>query len=292
MSLDPPTYLNSLQNNIRARPIPWEGAVRAGTITDQDLRKIKSVDKVRREQRKKVVEENFAAYRSLLLGSNSEKSVLEAAAKRADVVQYILVLTSDLLNGTVSLEWLLKSFAEDTTDVPDFASELLNHPDPYRPFLPLLRYSANPEEPIPLLTSSVLSSLISAAHTKSPRPTKKTTDALPKLCQYLSSLTNSQDTGLQDIAVLEYSVVLRTKDSRELFWKQREETITPLLDILRAAVGAGKDSDSTLWSGATSVRSGEGGITSGVGIQLLYHVLLVFWLLSFEGALIGQQLNE
>ena len=99
MSLDSPTYLSSLQNNIRARPIPWEGAVRAGTITDQDLRRIKSVDKVRKEQRKKVVEENFSAYRSLLLGSNDEKSVLDAVAKRPDVVQYILVLTSDLLNG-------------------------------------------------------------------------------------------------------------------------------------------------------------------------------------------------
>jgi len=99
MSLDPPTYLNSLQNNIRARPIPWEGAVRAGTITDQDLKKIKAVDKVRKEQRRQTVEADVAAYRSLLLGGETGKSVLESAAKRADVVQYILVLTGDLLNG-------------------------------------------------------------------------------------------------------------------------------------------------------------------------------------------------
>ena len=99
MSLDPPTYLNSLQNNIRARPIPWEGAVRAGTITDQDLKKIKAVDKVRKEQRKQTVEADVGTYRNLLLGGDSGKSVLESAAKRADVVQYILVLTGDLLNG-------------------------------------------------------------------------------------------------------------------------------------------------------------------------------------------------
>ena len=99
MSFDPPTYLNSLQNNIRARPIPWEGAVRAGTITDQDLKKIKAVDKVRKEQRKKVVEESSKAYQSLLLGGQRDKSVLEAAVRRADVIQYILVLTGDLLNG-------------------------------------------------------------------------------------------------------------------------------------------------------------------------------------------------
>ena len=99
MSLDPPSYLNSLQNNIRARPIPWDGAVRVGTITDQHLKKIKAVDKVRKEQRRKTVEENYDSYKSLLLGGSGEKSVLEAAAKRAELVQYILVLTGDLLNG-------------------------------------------------------------------------------------------------------------------------------------------------------------------------------------------------
>jgi V-type H+-transporting ATPase subunit H len=99
MSLDPPTYLNSLQNNIRARPIPWEGAVRANTITNNDLKRIKAVDKVRKDQRRKTVEENFESYRSLLLGSSSDTSVLQAAAKRGDVVQYILVLAGDLLNG-------------------------------------------------------------------------------------------------------------------------------------------------------------------------------------------------
>lgn len=99
MSLDPPTYLSSLQNNIRARPIPWEGAVRAGTISDQDLKKIKAVDKVRKEQRRQHVEGNVAAYRTLLLGGDGGKSVLESAAKRADVVQYMLVLMGDLLNG-------------------------------------------------------------------------------------------------------------------------------------------------------------------------------------------------
>ena len=102
MSLDPPTYLSSLQNNIRARPIPWDGAVRAGTITDQDLKKIKAVDKVRKEQRRKTVEESPGLYRDLLLGRNKDKSVLESAAKRQDVVQYILVLAGDLLNGALA----------------------------------------------------------------------------------------------------------------------------------------------------------------------------------------------
>ena len=102
MSLDPPPYLNSLQNNIRARPIPWEGAVRAGTITDNDLKKIKAVDKVRKEQRKQTVESDAKAYQSLLIGGDQGKSVFESASKRADMIQYMLVLTGDLINGTSS----------------------------------------------------------------------------------------------------------------------------------------------------------------------------------------------
>ena len=99
MSLDPPTYLSSLQNNTRARPIPWEGAVRAGTITENDLKTIKAVDKVRKEQRRQTVEADIEAYQSLLLGGDRGKSVFESASKRADVIQYMFALTGDLLNG-------------------------------------------------------------------------------------------------------------------------------------------------------------------------------------------------
>ncbi|MCJ1441238.1 MAG: H(+)-transporting V1 sector ATPase subunit H [Stictis urceolatum] len=275
MSLDPPTYLNSLQNNIRARPIPWEGAVRAGTISDQALKKIKAVDKVRKEQRKQTVEGNYDGYKSLLLGGQTEQSVLEAASKRQDMVQYLLVLTGDLLN-----------------DVSDFSNQLLQHPDPYKPFLPLLNYSSNPEDSIPLLASSVISSLIGTAVQKFPKSNPKQDEALTKLYKYLSGLTKSLDSGLQDIAVQEYSNVVRTKKSRELFWNLRKETMAPLFDILRTAVGATKDGDSTLWSGAGSVRSMGSGLSEGVGVQLLYHVLRVVWQLSFSGSLIGEGLEE
>ncbi|KAI4123697.1 MAG: hypothetical protein LQ338_005138 [Usnochroma carphineum] len=276
MSLEPPTYLNSLQNNIRARPIPWEGAVRAGFISDNNLKRIKAVDKVRKDQRRQTVEKDTSAYLSLLLGADDEKSVLESAAKRPDVIQYILVLASDLIN-----------------DVPSLAPALFKHPSPFKPFLPLLSHSTNPEDPIPLLTSSFLANLVSAAQTDPSKPNPQINEALPQLYTYLSSLTKSQDSGLQDIAVQEYSALLRTKKARELFWKQRQDTVSPLIDILRAAAGAGRDSDSTLWSGGASIRSAtEAGLGGGVGLQLLYHVLLTIWQLSFEGSLIGKDLEN
>jgi V-type H+-transporting ATPase subunit H len=178
------------------------------------------------------------------------------------------------------------------TDIPSFVSALIKHPDPYKPFLPLLKPSSNADDPIPLLTSAVLSSLLSPALAASSKPSPSIEEALPQLYSALSALAKSSDAGLQDIAVQEYSAVVRTKKARELFWKQRKETVDPLIDILRAAAGAGKDADSTIWSGAGSIRTTDTGISGGVGLQLLYHVLLVIWQLSFEGAVVGNGLQE
>jgi len=97
--VEPPPYLASLQNNIRARPIPWDGAVRAGNLADEQLKKIKYVDKVRKEQRKQNIESDLQGYVTLLIGGKNGTSVLEKAAKRTDIIQYVLVLAADLING-------------------------------------------------------------------------------------------------------------------------------------------------------------------------------------------------
>jgi len=64
------------------------------------------------------------------------------------------------------------------------------------------------------------------------------------------------------------------------------------MDILRSAAGTGNDTDSTLWSGATSIRSSDTKFGGGVGLQLLYHVLLVIWQLSFQGKMVGEGLEK
>ncbi|KAK0935075.1 H(+)-transporting V1 sector ATPase subunit H [Friedmanniomyces endolithicus] len=277
MSLDPPAYILSLQNNIRARPISWEGAVRAKTITDSDLKKIKAIDKVRKEQRKQTIEADTDTYTTLLLGNGETKSIFESAAKRLDILQYMLVLTGDLIE-----------------DIPALVESLVKHPHPYKPLLPLLKQSNNAEDPIPLLTSAVLSSLLSRALVAQPKSTPEIDEALPKVYSYIAALSNTSDSNLQDIAVQEYSALLRTLKSRQQFWEQRKETLSPLVDILRNATG-GRDSDSTLYNGGSSgsVRSAESSkMGGGVGLQLLYHILMVIWQLSFEGRLVGKGLDE
>ncbi|KAH8884030.1 ARM repeat-containing protein [Thozetella sp. PMI_491] len=268
-SLDPPTYLASLQNNIRQRPIPWDGAVRAGSLTDDQLAKIRAVDKAKKDARKQTVEADLAGYRALF------PNVLESAAKRQDVVQYVLVLLNDLLNT-----------------IPALSKAILQNGNPYQKFLPLLAHSTSSEDTIPLLTSTVLVSLMAGSRDESDATVDK---ALPMIFSYLASLTKNTDAGLQDIGVQQYSSLMYGRVLRQQFWAQRSETVAPLIDILRAAAGVGNgNASATLWSGTTSTaRSGlDGSLGGGVGLQLLYHVLLVMWQLSFEAEDVSDDLNE
>ena len=270
--------------------------MRTGFLTDEQLKKIKSVDKVRKEQRKQTVEGDPEAYSTLLLGSKDTPGVLEKAGKRTDIIQYVLVLAGDLINGTgADLSHPTHNFWQATLTLPDapsFAQSLASRPEPYKPFLALLNQSSNPEDPIPLLASSFLSNLVASALTSSSKPLSRDDEALPKIYSYLSKLTKNQDSGLQDIGVQQYSLLLRSSRAKQLFWQQRSETVEPLMDILRSATGAAKETDSTLWSGATSIRSSDTSLAGGVSLQLLYHVLLVIWQLSFEAKLVGRGLQK
>jgi V-type H+-transporting ATPase subunit H len=63
------------------------------------LKKIKSVDKVRKEQRKQTIEKDVPTYYNLLVGSGDSGSVFNKASKRTDILQYLLVLANDLISG-------------------------------------------------------------------------------------------------------------------------------------------------------------------------------------------------
>lgn len=154
----------------------------------------------------------------------------------------------------------------------------------------MLAHSNNPEDPIPLLASIALA-LIMANSGDDSAPTEH---ALSVTLSYLSSqIKQSNDAGLQDTAIIQYASMLTGRPARQVFWKQRSETITPLVDILRKAAGVGDDSSATLWNGNSSLRStGSEGISGGVGLQLLYHVLLVLWQLSFGAEDVGDELDE
>jgi V-type H+-transporting ATPase subunit H len=172
------------------------------------------------------------------------------------------------------------------------AEAILKQPEPYKAFLSILSQYNEPQDPVPLLSATFLVNLIGISLTTSSHPESRDDQALPQLYTYLTKLTKTQDSGLQDIGVQHMSQLLRTTRSKELFWKQKADTVDPLFDILRKAAGAAKDNDSTLWSGNASIRSSDTRFGGGVGLQLMYHVLLVVWQLSFEGELVGEGLEQ
>lgn len=172
---------------------------------------------------------------------------------------------------------------------------MVSHEHPFKPLLPLLKQSNNPEDTIPLLTSAVLSTLLSIALRVSPKGSPDIQEALPKLYAYIGELLKSTDSNLQDIACQELSALLSCSKSRQEFWKERDVTLKPLLEILGS--GMGDESESTLYGNGSSasIRSSAASsfrLGGSVGLQLLYHVLLVIWQLSFEAKLIGRGLDE
>lgn len=66
-----------------------------------------------------------------------------------------------------------------------------------------------------------------------------------------------------------------------------EETVAPLVKILATAAGGNGTGSDRLGASA----SGTGIVQGGVGLQLLYHVLLVFWELTFE-EVIAEEINQ
>lgn len=72
--------------------------MRAGLISDSDVRKFKAIDKVSKEKQVGAVEKDVDGYASLVLGP---QGALKKATdgERMDVVAYMLVLLGDLLEG-------------------------------------------------------------------------------------------------------------------------------------------------------------------------------------------------
>ena len=74
--------------------------MRSGTLTDEQYARIRAVDKAKKpEQRKEILEKDLEGYQRLFVGGGDKSSVLETAGKHANVIQYVLVLLSDLLEG-------------------------------------------------------------------------------------------------------------------------------------------------------------------------------------------------
>jgi hypothetical protein len=103
--------------------------VRTGTLTEEHLAKIRAVERTKKDARAQIVEGDLDGYRILFVGDEGKPGVLELAKKRTEVVQYILVLLSDLLDSTSRLSahphpymianaWTMNSNIDAITQAP------------------------------------------------------------------------------------------------------------------------------------------------------------------------------
>jgi len=122
---------------------------------------------------------------------------------------------------------------------------------------------------------------VSLKHTNSQgTPIEDTKTALPTYLSYLATLTKSNDTYLQDVVVQSYVSLLRSSYARTTFWSTGDEGLRPLINILETAAGGSGNG-----SNYGNVSNLGNPIQGGVSLQLLYHVLLVTWELTFEEAI-------
>ena len=101
MSLDSQSILEEYKSLIRGRAVAWEHQVRLQLVTDDDVKKIKAIEKVPKEKRVGIVEKDASGYAELALGNHG---VLRKSRdkKSTDFEQYILMWIGDLLDGAVS----------------------------------------------------------------------------------------------------------------------------------------------------------------------------------------------
>lgn len=197
-------YLDEIQNNIRVRPIPWEGYVRANLLSANEAGLVKAVEKASPEKRETTVSQNASVYAMTIV-------TLLDRITRDDVVKYLLSLTGDF-----------------ATSVPAFAEALLQDASvTYGALLKLLKKS---DEQIYLLSARALVTLCSV-HTAEPA-------VIGELLLFLSNkLASSSNVNLQDIAVQFYGVLLRNKAYRKTFWDNGKTLVPPLIAILESNRG-------------------------------------------------------
>ena len=143
---------------------------------------------------------------------------------------------------------------------------------------------------------------------------KPTEQTLPTLFKYLATIASSSESTHQDLAVQSYVLLLRNSHSRLTFWEMGDETIKILTNVVETAAAGSKGkgttdvglggagagsapSTSSAVSATTALLSSSASAAStnlkqgGVNLQLLYHVLVAIWELSFE-EVIAEELDE
>ncbi|ODV89473.1 hypothetical protein CANCADRAFT_28633 [Tortispora caseinolytica NRRL Y-17796] len=216
-------YLNEICSNIRARPVPWDGYIRTDVVSQADAELIKQIEKLSDEQKKAAVAASPLPY-------VKTTAALLTKTSRPDILQYALVLLSDLLDLSSDFSEAIYSSKSDKMEL-------------YAVLLPLLDHS---DEHVWLTCSLATTAVLK----DDPNPPK---DVVEKFFSFNISQSKSTDANLKDLSVQIYGSIIQSQSIREQLWAASKSTIPPLISFLSAQSS----------------------------IQLTYHTLMVFWILTF-----------
>ncbi|BFZ64903.1 H(+)-transporting V1 sector ATPase subunit H [Saitoella coloradoensis] len=200
------THLESLSTNIRARPIPWDGYQRAGLVSDHEVKSIKAVSSQQRQQ--DVFSKEGKQYAELVMG-------LLGKAKRADILQYVLVLAGDFIVEVKGWSMDLFMLRGENGDLP---------------YGPIVKQLSSEDEAIRLLAARFLTSLLSL----DPNPPREVVESY--LTFSTTHLLSSPSPALQDFCLASYTALLRHSPSRPTFWSNTA-VMSGTIDILKKNEG-------------------------------------------------------
>lgn len=195
-------YLDEIQTNIRVRPIPWEGYVRANLLTANEASLIKSTEKEQPEKRSEIIGKNSDKYADTIVDLLSRIS-------RDDVIKYIL------------------SFAEEVVvEVPNFTKALLKR-DVLNVLVQLLQKN---DEQIYLLSTQLLVVLVNVE--------KAPTTIIDKLLKFLATkLVSSPNVNFQVIGIQSLGGLVSKRWYRGEFWNSRQQVMPLVLKIMTSSKG-------------------------------------------------------
>lgn len=272
-------YLDEIQSNIRARPIPWEGYERAGIIDSNDARLVKSIEQAgNRDKRLSVIDSDPASYVNMV-------NKMLGNVTRDDVIKYMLSLAGDAARDSSSFRSV---FSGQYTHKSDGTS-------PQPTINALISLLNRPGEQIHLLTARVLYFLV--VRTSGETHASVWSSEVRTLSEYIASkLLCTQNPAIQELGAQLLGGLVEIKSYRLIVWDVLTSRSKTSSQVSASVEDVSSDTNTSTSHDAThSQNNGTHHASTDVlatvnsileaskgQLQLQYYVLLVLWLLSFE----------
>lgn len=199
-------YLDEVRHGVKARPIPWEGYVRANLLTADEASPFKQFEKSTPAERDAAVKAAPGKY---------VEAITQILGKcgQDDVIKFVVLFTSEIVE-----------------EVPEFRTAFASADAPWSVLTKLLAEKANDNQ-IGLLVDTLLVDMANAQLA----PPK----SLSKLLEYIAKLVNSDNATLQDLGVQQLSTLLQTKQYRSEFWSVHSLFIESINKLVKSPSAGG-----------------------------------------------------